>query len=321
MMPVPMAKVQVKIGGMSCSFCAETLRKAVGRLAGVERVSVSLAHEEALVEFDPARVAETEIKNATRSVGYTVRDPKKVRTFEEEEAELRRERDRLIIAAALTWISLDLMVLMWVGRPLPAMRWLMPVLAFLNVFGPGWYILKMAVPSLRRGIFNQHVLLEFGAFAGLVGGTLGFFRRDFPMADFFAVAVFITTYHILSGYASLFVRTRASQAVRKLMELQPPTARLIRDRREEEVPIDEVQAGDRVRVRPGESVPVDGVVVDGASAVDESLVTGEPIPKERVPGDEVIGGSVNQSGTLVAWLVTGQPNWTRAIEEQRQQRD
>lgn len=365
-----MAKVQMKIGGMSCSFCAETLRKAVGRLDGVEKVSVSLAHEEALVQFDPGQVSETHIKDAIRSVGYTVRDPTKVRTFEEEEAELHRERDRLIIAASFTWIALNMMALMWLRRPLPFMRWLMPLLAVATVFGPGFYILKMAIPSLRRGILNQHVLLELGAFAGLIGGFLGFFRPGFPMADFFAVAVFITTYHILSGYASLFVRTRASQAVRKLMELQPPTARVLRDGKEEEIPIAQVGRGDLVRIRPGESVPVDGVVVDGASAVDESLVTGEPIPKEKVAGDEVIGGSLNQSGTLVvrvtkvgeesflqqvarhieearalkpgiiqlvdrilkwyvpgvltfagvavliwvvgAWLITGQPNWTRA---------
>src|SRR5712692_501165 len=365
-----MAKVQVKIGGMSCSFCALTLHKALGQLDGVEKVNVSLAHEEALVEYDPARIEETQIKDAIRSVGYTVRDPAKVRTFEEEEAELKRERDRLIIAAAFTWMAFLSMVMMWSDRPLPGMQWLMPVLAVGTVFGPGFYILRMAVPSIRRGIFNQHVLLEFGAFAGLVGGVLGFFRPDFPMPDFFGVAVFITTYHVLSGYASLFVRTRASQAVRKLMQLQPPSARVIRNDREEEVPIAHVQRGDLVRVRPGEAIPVDGQITEGASAVDESLITGAPIPKEKVRGDEVIGGSINQAGTLVvrvtkvgeesflqqvarhiqearalkpgiiqlvdrilsayvpgvlafagltlliwvagAWLVTGQPDWTRA---------
>ncbi len=317
-----MAKVQVKIGGMSCSFCALTLRKAVGQLAGVQKVNVSLAHEEALVEFDPDRVDETQIKDSIRSVGYAVRDPKKVRTFEEEEAELKRERDRLIIAASFTLISLDMMVLMWLGRPLPFMRWLMPLLAAATVFGPGLSILRMAIPSLRRGILNQHVLLEFGASAGLVGGTLGFFRPNFPIADFFGVAIFITTYHILSGYASLFGRIRASQAVRKLMELQPPTARLIRDGKEEEVPIEAVGPGDRVRIRPGGSVPVDGIVVEGASAVDESLVTGEPIPKEKVAGDEVIGGSVNQSGTLVVQVTkVGEESFlqqvARHIEEAR----
>ncbi len=294
-----MATVHLGIGGMSCSFCADTLRQAVRRLPGVEEVSVSLAHEEALVRYDPARVTEAQIADAIRSVGYTVRDPARARAYEDEEADLRRERDRLLVAAAFTWMTGVLMVLMWVGRPLPAARWLMPALAAGTVFGPGLAILKMAGASLRRGILNQHVLLELAAFAGLAGGALGFARPDFPSADFFAVATFVTTYHILSGYASLLVRTRASQAVRRLLALQPPTARVVRDGREEEVPVEQVRPGDLVRVRPGEAVPVDGEVVEGASAVDESLVTGEPLPRDTGPGDEVIGGSVNTWGTLV----------------------
>ncbi len=294
-----MAKLQIKVGGMSCSFCAETLRKAVGRLDGVEKVSVSLAHGEALVEYDPTRVDAPRITGAIRSVGYTVRDPRKVRTFEDEDVEAARERNRLIIAAAFTWTALVQMALMWLGRPWPGMRWLMPLLALATVFGPGFYILRMAVAALRRGILNQHVLLELGAFAGLLGGGLGVVNPAFPAGDFFAVAVFITTYHILSGYASLAVRTRASQAVRRLLALQPPTARVVRDDREEEVPVEQVGRNDLVRIRPGEAIPVDGIVADGASAVDESLVTGEPIPREKVPGDQVIGGSINRSGTLL----------------------
>ncbi|MGH2398382.1 MAG: heavy metal translocating P-type ATPase [bacterium] len=296
-----LTRLQLKIGGLSCSFCAESIRKAFSRLDGVHEVHVSLAHEEALVQYDSDRVTEATIKDTLRALGYTIRDPEKVRTFEEEERELSRERDRLLIAAGFTWIGFLIMVLMWIGKPLPmpAMRALMPSLALLTVFGPGLYILRMAAASIRRLIFNQHVLLELGAFAGLAGGILGLINPTFPAPDFFAVAVFITTYHILSGYVSLLVRTRASQAVRKLLELQPPTARVIRDGREAEVPIEDVQRGDMVRVRPGERVPVDGEVIDGASAVDESLVTGESIPQEKVAGDEVIGGSVNQSGTLV----------------------
>lgn len=317
-----MAKLQVKIGGLSCSFCTETLRRALGRLDGVEKVSVNLAHEEALVEYDPGKVGEAQIKDLIRGLGYTLRDPRRVRTFEEEEAELRRERDRLLVALAFTWIAFVAMALMWAGRPLPWAHWLMPALAVGTVFGPGLYILRMAWSALRRGILNQHVLLELAAFAGLSGGFLGVFRPEFPMADFFAVAVFVTTYHILSGYVSLFVRTRASQAVRKLLALQPPTARVIRGGREVEVPIEEVQRGDLVRIRPGEAIPVDGEVVEGTSAVDESLVTGEPIPKEKVPGDEVIGGSVNQSGTLVVRVTrVGEESFlqqvARHIEEAR----
>jgi len=214
------------------------------------------------------------------------------------------------------------MISMWLGYRPPYFKWPMMALALATVFGPGLYILKMAFQSLRRGILNQHVLLEFGAFAGLIGGFVGFFVPDFPIAGFFAVAVFITTYHILSGYTSLRVRTRASQAVRILLDLQPAMARVIRDGKEEEVPIEDVQVGEHVRVRPGEHIPVDGEVVDGASGVDESLVTGESIPVERTVGDKVIGGSLNQSGTLVVKVTrVGEESFlqqvARHIEEAR----
>lgn len=294
-----MEKVQFKIGGMSCSFCTETIRQAVTRMDGVKEVHVSLAHEEALIEYDPSKVTPADLKDTLTAVGYTVRDPEKVRTFEEEEEEIGKERDRLIIAGSLTWTAFVLMLLMWLGRMFPYTDWIVPTLAFTTVFVVGWPILKMAWGSLRRGILNQHVLLEFAAFAGLIGGGLGLFFPQFPAMDFFGVAVFVTAYHILSQYTSLHVRTRSSQAVRKLLSLQPATARVIHDGKEEEVPIERVQPRDLVRVRPGAQIPVDGVVVEGASAVNESLVTGEPLPKDKTVGDEAIGGSVNQTGTLV----------------------
>ena len=295
-----MERAQFKIGGMSCSFCAETIRKALTRMEGVNEVHVSLAHEETLIEYDPAKVAPEALKDTLIAVGYTVRDPKKVRSFEEEEEEMGRERDRLIIAGSLTGITFILMLLMWSKRMFAYAHWISPVLALITVFIVGWPILKMAWGSLRRRIFNQHVLLEFAAFAGLIGGVLGlFFPQYFPSHDFFAVAVFVTTYHILSQYTSLLVRTRSSQAVRKLLSLQPATARVIRDGSEKEVPIEQVRTGDLVRIRPGGQIPIDGEVVEGTSAVNESLVTGEPLPKDKAKGDEVIGGSVNQTGTLI----------------------
>jgi len=294
-----MEKLQVKIGGMACSFCTETLKKGVGRMEGVAEVNVSLAHEEALVAYDPRRVDAGIITETIRSLGYTVRDPKKIRTFEEEEAELQRERDRLIIAGGAAWVAFLIMFLMWFGRYHPGMPWIMAGLALLTVFGPGLYILKMAWASARRWILNQHVLMEVAAFGGLLGGAIGLVNAAFPSLDFFGVAVFVTAYHILGGYTSLLVRTRASQAVKRLLSLQPPTARVVRDGREAEVSIEEVRAGDLVRIRPGEQIPVDGTVEDGASAVDESLVTGESIPREKLPGQEVIGGSLNHSGTLL----------------------
>jgi len=292
-------KLQVKIGGMACSFCVETIKKGLGRTDGVVEVNVSLAHEEALVIYDPSRVTPTTLTDTLQSLGYTVRDPNKVRTFEDEEAELAHERDRLIIAGAAAWIGFMVMLIMWVGRHHPLAHWFMAALAIIMVFGPGLYILKMAWASARRRILNQHVLMEISAFGGLVGGAIGLVNPIFKSYEFFGVSVFVATYHILGGYTSLLVRTRASQAVKKLLSLRPPTARVVRGGAETEIPIAEVLKGDVVRVRPGEQVPVDGVVVEGASAVNESLVTGEPLPREKLPGHEVIGGSVNQSGTLL----------------------
>lgn len=292
-------KLHTKIGGMSCSFCSETIRKGVERLPGVRKVSVSLAHEEVLVEFSPEEITPERVKKRIVDLGYTVRDPTKVRTFEEEEAELREGRRKVYLAGAATAVAAGLMVAMGLGFRQPWFPWPMLALALFTMFGPGWTIKGMAWRTLRRGILNQHNLLEFGAFAGLAGGLVGFVNPVFPVPDFLAVSVLITTYHIGSGYASLRVRTHASRAVRKLLDLQPETARLLRDGQEVEVPVDEVQVGDRVRVVPGERIPLDGVVREGRSTVDKSHVTGESLPAGVGPGDEVIGGSLNQEGTLV----------------------
>jgi heavy metal translocating P-type ATPase len=194
-------------------------------------------------------------------------------------------------------------------------------LALVTMFGPGIYIKKKAYNSLRRGIFNQHVLLEAGAFAGLAGGFLGWFvftGVGFPVVHFFVVSTFITTYHILSEYTSLIVRTRASRAVHDLMNLQPDTARRVtEDGNVEEVAVDDLEVGDRVRVKPGESLPIDGEVVEGESAVDESVATGESTPIDKQPGDEVIGGSVNETGTLLVEVTaTGEDAFLNQVAQQ-----
>ncbi|GMQ94543.1 MAG: heavy metal translocating P-type ATPase [Acidimicrobiia bacterium] len=296
------AAFRMKIGGMSCSFCTSTIDKAYARIDGVYEVGVSLAHEEGLIKYDPSKVTPEKLRRTLEEMGYTYRDPEKLRSFDDDAAELRRERGRLIVAGSFTVASLLLMLFgQWLNVvDIPLMPWLLLALALNTMFVTGWFIMKMAWASLRRGILNQHVLLEFAAFAGIAGGFLGLFvLENFPVGDFFAAATLVTTYHILSHYSSLVVRTRSSQAVRRLMNLRPDTARVIRGGEEIETPIDDVVSGDRVRVRPGESIPVDGTVVDGVSAVNEALVTGESIPAEKVPGDEVIGGSINQTGTLV----------------------
>ena len=198
------------------------------------------------------------------------------------------------LAAALLW-----------GRQaaafVPSIPWIVAALALVQVLGVARHILAMAAQALARGILNQHVLLEAGAFAGLAGGALGLMlqRPDYPTAPFFAVAILVSNYHLFSEWLSLIVKTRSSQAVKRLLELQPETARVVEDGVEREIRIEEVQLGDLVRVRPGERIPVDGTVESGHSSVDQSLVTGEAIPVERRAGDAVIGGSMNGNGTLL----------------------
>jgi Cu+-exporting ATPase len=346
------ARIRARIAGLHCSLCTGTIEKALGRQDGVDKVAVSLTHEQALVDYDPALITPEKILGTLRDIGYDLYDPRKLRPYEEEEAELIREGKRLLaaIAASLTAIALILEVSgLWsvlvpasvvalmvpvayallrpagqaraaagaVGIVAPAalgyvaresgllgqtaVDLLVGALALVVVFGVAPHILRMAYQAARRRILNQHVLLEVGAFAGIAGGLIGLTGAftDYPTAPFFAVTVLVANYHIFSEWLSLLVKTRSSQAVKKLLDLQPDTARVVADGRETDTPIAQVAVGDLVRVRPGERVPVDGQVADGYSTLDVSLVTGEPVPVERSTGDDVVGGSINGSGTLL----------------------
>jgi len=344
-------KIRARIGGLHCSLCTGTIEKALGRLPGVDKVAVSLTHEQALVEYDPRLARPEALLQTLKDIGYTIHDPRKLRAFEEEERDLVREGRRFAIAVCLSLAALALVadpvgpwgsalaVLVFgsllafiflvlrptglgaalggmsgsaviasglfyfhsVGPLVAATPWIVAALAFVLIFAVGGHILFMAAQALRRGILNQHVLLEIGAFAGVAGGVIGLVVRppEYPTAAFFAVSVMITTYHIFSEWLSLIVKTRSSQAVRKLLDLQPDLARIVRDEHEVEVQVDEIRIGDLVRIRPGERLPVDGVVVSGHSGVDQSFVTGEPVPIEKREGDSVVGGSINGTGMLL----------------------
>ncbi len=312
-------KLQINIGGMHCSFCQESIRRAFQNTEGVESVAVSVAHEEALIEYDAERIDEARVKDVLRDLGYSVRDPNRVRAYEEQQEELRREKRKLFANAVLTTLSILLMALMWFGFRHPWVRAIQAAIATVAIFGVGTHVLHMAWGSLRRRIFNQHVLLSLGALGAYLAGMLGFADPAFP-ADFFVAATLLMTYHILSGYVSTTVRARSQQAVRKLLELQPDTARVVRDGVEIEVGIEQIRVGERVRVRPGERIPVDGMVVDGFSAVDESIVTGEALPVEKAPGAEAIGGSVNKAGSLLIEVTrVGEETFLRRVAKHVQE--
>ncbi|GAA2551067.1 heavy metal translocating P-type ATPase [Neomicrococcus aestuarii] len=364
------ARIRARIAGLHCSLCTGTIEKALGRHPGVDQVAVSLTHEQALIDYDPMLIQPRQILGTLRDMGYDLYDPRKLRPFEDEEADLIREGKRLLgaVAASLAAIALILQVagiwsvlvpasvvllmvpvayavllpagkaravlgalgiiapaaLGYAGRqlgliPETSAAWITGVLAVAVVFGVAPHILRMAYQAARRGILNQHVLLEIGAFAGIAGGIIGLtgIFPDYPAAPFFAVTVLVANYHVFSEWLSLLVKTRSSQAVRKLLELQPDTAFVVRDGREEEIPVDRVIVGDVVRIRPGDRVAVDGRVIEGRSTLDLSMVTGEPVPADRSPGGEVIGGSINGTGSLLVQVTrTGADSFLAQVVRQ-----
>lgn len=359
-------RIRAHIGGLHCSLCTGTIEKALGKKPGVDKVNVSLTHEQALIEYDPKVARADELLQTLKDIGYTVSDPRKVEPFEEQERALVRERGRFITALTMSiaamglagypvnsawfWLCVfsiaslvvfSLVVLRsWgtltaiVGSSILAVfgagvyylqlqgafgsatPWLAGALAVILIFGVGGHIVRMAAAALVRGILNQHVLVEFGAFAGLAGGIVGLAFRppNFPTTAFFSVAVMVLTYHIFSEWLSLIVKTRSSQAVKKLIDLEPDVAHVVRNGKEVEVPLEEVRVGDLVRIRPGQRVPVDGVVESGESDVDESLVTGEPKLVEKRAGDKTISGSLNGHGTLLVRVsVVGEESFLRQV--------
>lgn len=299
--PTSTATVQMKIGGMHCSLCTESIQKALSRVEGVQTVQVSIAHEEALVAYDAERIDRETIRETLEDIGYTVRDPDQADLFADEERELAGARRKALIAVGLLVAASVLMLVAGLLGPDRPRTLAMGALALYITLGPARFIIvRNGWQSIRRRILNQDVLVSSSALGGLIGGIFGLFVPSIPAGGFFGATVFVLGFHLIGGYASVLVHVRASQSVRRLLALEPPTARRVTaDGTEVEVQLEQLGVGDLVRVRPGERIPIDGVIVEGASAVDESLVTGEPLPVDKLPGSEVIGGSLNQMGSVL----------------------
>ncbi len=297
----PLEQIQFTVGGMHCSLCTESIRRALLRLEGVQAVQVSIAHEEALVTYDPTHVHPLTIQETLEDLGYTVHPPDQAEVFAREERELADARRKAILAIGLLLAASALMLTTAVLGPNRGRALLMGALALAAALGPARFIIiRNGWQSVRRRILNQDVLVSASALGGLAGGAAGLLGAGLPAGGFFGATVFVLGFHLIGGYTSVLVHVRASQSVRRLLALAPATARRVTaEGREEEVRLEELAVGDLVRVRPGERIPIDGVVVEGASAVDESLLTGEPIPADKLPGSAVTGGSMNQSGSLL----------------------
>jgi Cu+-exporting ATPase len=306
--------VTVAVTDMSCANCAETITERLLATEGVLEADVNYASDEARVRYDPAAVSRSDVYDAIEDAGYSP-----VRETEDGDsegaadaarnAEIDRQRRLTIFGAAL---SIPLSVLMMgdlVGIPVPE-----------SVFGvgKGWLALLLATPVqvllgkefyensytalVRNRRANMDVLIALGSTTAFVY-SVAVLLAVIPGGLYFESAALILTFITLGNYLEARSKGRAGDAIRELLEMEAETARVVAETEdgyadEREVDLDEVQVGDVLKVKPGEKVPTDGEVLDGHSAVDESMVTGESVPVEKEPGDEVVGSTINENGVL-----------------------
>ncbi|MBI2166018.1 MAG: copper-translocating P-type ATPase [Chloroflexi bacterium] len=304
--------VQFHVLGMMGSHCEEIIKKALADVPGVYRVVVSSSTESARIEYIRDLVTPAEIRGLIQGLGYAVAEKAEGQGALDREREAReREVRRQLVNMAIAW-PLGILVMLGTFQPywfLPSIvpSWLnnKVLLFFLTtpiVVGPGRQFFVNSWNGLRRGITDMNLLYATGIGAAYLIAVIntfwpqaGFGGRE---ATFYEASALLTAFIVLGRYLEAVTRGRTSEAIRRLMKLQPKRARVFRDGQEMEVTAEEVQVGDLVLVRPGESIPVDGVVEEGYSSVDQSMVTGESIPVEKKAGDEVIGGTMNKTGAF-----------------------
>lgn len=296
-------RVGLKITGMHCAACAANIERALRETNGVLEANVNFATDQASVAFDDSLLTFDDIAGVVASLGYGV-----VRPGAEEagradgERELRSLRGRLVFsiaATALIMLSTHLPLLPPRFRP-----WVLLALATPVQFWAGWVFYRGFWLALRAGFADMNTLIAVGTSAAygyslvvtIAPGAL--MRAGAKPHLYYDTAAMIITLILLGRSLEASAKGRASEAIRRLMGLRVEAAHVVRDDKECEVPVAEVIVGDMVVVRPGERIPVDGVILEGESAVDESMVTGESMPVDKGPGDLVIGGTVNHRGAF-----------------------
>ena len=305
--------VTIGIEGMTCASCVSRVERALSKLDGVLEATVNLATEKATVRYLPDTVTRARIEAEIREAGYTPVRQEEDGAAPTTDATLAGFVRDLRLAAWLTvplvLISMGPFVVPALGdwmasiAPRPLWRWLEFVLATPVVFYAGRRFFRGGVAELRHKSPGMNTLVMFGTSAAYLYSVLalvapGWFPEGTAHTYFEAAAVIVTLI-LLGKYLEAVAKGRTSEAIRKLMELGAKKARVVRDGREVELSIEAVVPGDLIRVRPGERIPTDGEVVEGEGYVDESMLTGEPVPVLKRAGDAVVGGTVNQNGSLL----------------------
>ncbi len=309
----PATAVSCEKDGQTWYFCCEHCRKKF--LEPAQMVTLSLSKKEAAeaIYICPMHLEIEQVGPGSCPICGMDLEPKLVTAEPDNDSELRNMTRRFWIAVVLSVPVFLLAMLPMLGVPLdrwispPVSRWLQFLLSTPVVFWCGWPLLVRGWQSIRTGNLNMFTLISVGVMAAWLYSTVALlipgwipeaFREHGHVAVYFEAAAVIIALVLLGQVLELRARRKTSSAIRELMSLAPPTARVIRDGAESEIPLEQVQRGDVLKVVPGDKIPVDGEVVDGNSAVDESMISGEPLPISKQSGDEVTGGTVNQTGSF-----------------------
>ncbi|MGI5836254.1 MAG: heavy metal translocating P-type ATPase, partial [Chloroflexota bacterium] len=301
------------VTGMTCASCSARVERTLKKLPGVETVNVNLATEKATVTYRPGQASMDDFRHAVEDAGYGVVQER----VQAEQGELDdsrvASRDEVLQARNRAIVALGIGVLIFLGSMGPMVGWTIPLLSNPYVlwalatpvqFWAGWQFYRGAWAAAKHFSSNMNTLIALGtsaayfySVAAILFPQLFHTTGQMPELYFDSSAVIIGL--ILVGkYLEARAKGQAGEAIKKLMGMQAKTARVIRNGTEEDVPVESVQIGDVILVRPGEKVPVDGVVLDGRSSLDESMITGESIPVEKGPGDSVIGATLNKTGSF-----------------------
>jgi Cu+-exporting ATPase len=302
---VATARIEIPVTGMTCANCSATIERNLRKMPGVVDANVNLATERATVEFIPTLTGYAEFARRIKEIGYGVVETTGIKAPADAEAEAREheiahQRRLLWIGVALTlpiFLISMAMMLDLVMFP-PWINWVLFALATPVQFYVGWQYYVGGYKALKNGSANMDVLIAMGSSAAYFYSVAVLLFPQLRGVVYFETSALIITLIRVGKYLEAVAKGRTSSAIKALMGLRPKTARVIREGQELDIPIEEVALGDTVLVRPGEKIPVDGVVLDGRSSVDESMLTGESLPVDKRPGSEVIGATVNKAGLL-----------------------
>lgn len=287
--------VQMKVSGLMCSFCTMSVETALKRYPGVKSVLVNLVHGIVLIEADTAQMNREQLTEAVEKLGYSV-SATEVQQYQADEDLFQVIKKRGAIGMALSILDLLVDPINVFALPAQYRAWFSFVVALVVLLWVGFPILRKTLMAISQRVINANVLLSAGAWGSFIVGTLSLFNPVWP--NFLPVAAWLMSLHLFFAYFKLDTRKKASEAVRKLLSLQPPKARVLRGNQLVDVLTKDVTVGEVVEVRPGELLPLDGEVLSGIASVDESSFTGESVPVTKETGDKVIGGTMNLDGAL-----------------------